>query len=174
MKSLFLCLLSLFPSLIFVEAEDISPIPRLIPPQGIEIPDEDRNRLQARLSKSAESPERIRNHLKPYFPLPLGQPINLFAPIGEMGFILILRVIRVSGRSGKNYQISCDGWDGSFELLYYCLHIHCFSLAKNRNYPSQASHFGVKPTEPNSKGSARSIGTPLGSFSRRLAHRPCK
>jgi hypothetical protein len=75
--------------------------------------------------------------------IPFGQPINGFAPNGELRLILILRV----GRSGKTYEASWDGWDGSFELLYYCLHIHihCFSLAINRNYPSQASHFGVKP-----------------------------
>jgi len=28
---------------------------------------------------------------KPYSPLPLGQPINAFAPNGELGFILMLR-----------------------------------------------------------------------------------
>ena len=49
----------------------------------------------------------------------------------------------------KKYEVSWDGWDGSFELLYYCLHIHihCFSIAKNRNYPSHPSHFGVKPPQ---------------------------
>ena len=62
MKNLFLCLLSLFPALNLVKAEDIPPIPRRIPPQGIEIPDEDRNRIQSRLSEATESAERIRNH----------------------------------------------------------------------------------------------------------------
>ena len=62
-----------------------------------------------------------------------------------MGFILILRVGRVSGRSGKDYEVSWDGWDGSFELLLHMLPIpFLLSLPKNRNYPSQASHFGVK------------------------------
>ena len=62
MKITFFCLLSLFPVFPFLGAEDIPLIPRRIPPQGIEIPEEVRNRLQARLSKAAESPERIRKH----------------------------------------------------------------------------------------------------------------
>ena len=95
-----------------------------------------------------------------------------------MRFILILRVGRVSGRSGKTYEVSWDGWDGSFELLYYCLHIHihCFSLAINRNYPSQASHFGVKPPQVGrgSKGKFEKYRTPSGCFSLRSFRRPCR
>ena len=62
MKNFYLCFLSFFLGSTFVEAEDIPPIPRLIPPHGIEIPDQVRNHLQARLAKAAESPERIRKH----------------------------------------------------------------------------------------------------------------
>ena len=62
MKITFFCLLSLFQIAPFVEAEDIPPIPRRIPPPGIEIPAEVRVRLESRLAKATESPERIRNH----------------------------------------------------------------------------------------------------------------
>jgi hypothetical protein len=63
-------------------------------------------------------------------------------PNGELGFILMLRLGRVSGRSGK-YR----GTGGTAVLNFFYVYYQfpfLLSLPKNRNYPSQASHFGVK------------------------------
>ncbi len=47
---------------IIVRAQSYPPIPRRIPPAGIEIPLETRSRLEGRLLKAVDAPERIRSH----------------------------------------------------------------------------------------------------------------
>ena len=60
MKAILLQVCALAVALTFLQAEPFEPIPRKIPPLGIEIPDEIKKRLEERLQASASSPDSIR------------------------------------------------------------------------------------------------------------------
>ena len=72
---------------------------------------------------------------KPYSPLPIGQPINGFAPNGELGFILILRLERVCVREHFQLSVAVGSGDAGSEV-----HGECFTalvlatLEKRKNY----------------------------------------
>jgi len=83
-----------------------------------------------------------------------------------MGFILMLRLIRVSGREMKEYTVSWDGWDGSFELLLRILPISFLTFfTKKQELPVPPVPFGVKPPQnAKSKGKYEPYGDGEGWF----------